>query len=55
MNYVPLGIILYMRLTSGEMFEKVYHNWIGAIFMTICLIVYFIARLIAEKIVDIKV
>lgn len=55
MNYVPLGIILYMRLTSGEMFEKVYHNWIGAIFMTICLIVYFIARFIAEKIVDIKV
>ena len=55
MNYVPLGIILYMRLTSSEIFEKVYGNLIGIIFMTICLIIYFLARIIAEKIVDIKV
>ncbi len=55
MNYVPLGIILYMRITSPEMFEKVYGNLVGIIFMTVCLLVYFIARIIAEKIVDIKV
>ena len=55
MNYVPLGIILYMRLTSPEMFIKVYGNLAGIIIMTGCLLVYFLARVIAEKIVDIKV
>ena len=55
MNYVPLGIILYMRFTSGEMFQKVYGNPAGIILMTVCLLVYFAARIIAEKIVDIHV
>ncbi len=55
MNYVPLGIIMYMRLTSSEMFQKVYGNMAGIILMTLCLVVYFVARIIAEKIVDIKV
>ena len=55
MNYVPIGIILYMRVTSGEMFEKVYGNVVGVLLMTGCLLVYFFARIIAEKIVDIKV
>ena len=55
MNYVPLGIILYMRLTSPEMFVKVYGNLAGIIIMTGCLLIYFAARVIAEKIVDIKV
>lgn len=55
MNYVPLGIILYMRFTSAEMFQKVYGNIAGIILMTVCLMVYFVARIIAEKIVDIRV
>lgn len=55
MNYVPIGIILYMRVASGEMFEKVYGNIVGVLLMTGCLLVYFLARVLAEKIVDIKV
>lgn len=55
MNYVPIAIILYMRVVSGEMFHKVYGNVFGIIIMTGCLLVYFFARLLAEKIVDIKV
>ena len=55
MNYVPMGIILYMRVSTPEIFEKVYGNIAGVIMMTGCLLVYFIARVIAEKIVDIKV
>ena len=55
MNYVPIVIILYMRITSGEMFQKVYGNIFGIIMMTACLAVYIFARLLAEKIVDIKV
>ena len=55
MNYVPIAIILYMRVSAGEMFEKMYGNVFGVIIMTVCLLVYFCARLLAEKIVDIKV
>ncbi len=55
MNFVPIGIILYMRLTSPEIFEKVYGNMFGIIFMSICLVLYFIAGILAERIVDIKI
>lgn len=55
MNYVPIGIILYMRLTTPEMFEKMYGNMFGIIFMSICLILYLLAGIIAEKLVDIKI
>ena len=55
MNYVPMGIILYMRVSASEMFEKVYGNVAGVLIMTGCLLIYFLARMIAEKIVDIKV
>lgn len=55
MNYVPMAIILYMRVSAAEMFEKVYGNVVGVILMTGCLLIYFLARIIAEKIVDIKV
>lgn len=55
MNYVPIAIILYMRITSSEMFGKMYGNLPGILLMTGCLIIYFLARLLAAKIVDIKV
>ena len=55
MSLVPVGIILYMRLTSGGMFSKLYHNMAGVLVMSVCLIVYFAAVLLADKIVDIEV
>lgn len=55
MNLVPIGIILYMRLTSAEMFNKLYGNAIGILIMTICLVIYFAARMLASRIADIKV
>ena len=55
MNYVPIAIILYMRITSSEMFGKMYGNLPGILLMTGCLIIYFFARLLAAKIVDIKI
>ncbi|MGN0369124.1 MAG: type II secretion system F family protein [Butyrivibrio sp.] len=55
MNLVPVGIILYMRITSAGMIEKLYGNIYGIIIMTFCLIIYFAAKVIADKIVDIKV
>lgn len=55
MNLVPIGIILYMRLTSVEMFSKLYGNAVGILIMTICLVIYFAARMLASHIADIKV
>lgn len=55
MNYVPIGIILYLRLTSADMFNRLYSNKFGIVIMTCCVGIYFAARMIADKIVDIKV
>ena len=55
MSLVPVGIILYMRMTSAGMFDKLYGNMTGIVVMTVCLAVYFAATLIAGRIVDIEV
>ena len=55
MNLVPLGIILYMRLTSPGMMGNLYGNTVGIITMTGCLAVYIMGRFLAEKIADIRV
>lgn len=55
MNLVPMGIILYMRFTSAGMMDKLYGNVFGIAVMTICLVIYLAAKIIADKIVDIKV
>ena len=55
MNLVPIGIILYMRLTSAEIFNKLYGNAVGILIMTIYLVIYFAARMLASHIADIKV
>lgn len=55
MSLVSVGIILYMRLTSSGMFDKLYGNRFGIIVMTVCLAVYFAAVLISGRIVDINV
>lgn len=55
MNIVPALMILYMRAANAEFMEVLYETWMGRVIMTVCLIVYAAAFLIAEKIVDIKV
>lgn len=55
MNFVPMGIILYMRISSGEMFAKLYAGAAGIAIMSACLAVYCAAKMIADRIVDIKV
>lgn len=54
MNFVPFGIILYIDMTSPGFFNSLYHNPAGVVIMTILIIVYISAYLIAEKITDIK-
>lgn len=55
MMIMPYGIILYLRMTSGDFFNVLYHNMLGAVLMTIFLIVIYIADLWAKKIMDIQV
>ena len=52
---IPLGIIMYLRITSNGFVNMLYGNAAGIIVMTLCLMVYVAAVYMAVKIVDIKV
>ena len=55
MNIVPLGIIMYMRVSSIGMMDKLYGNPIGIMIMSICLGIYAAAIILAGKISNIQV
>lgn len=55
MNVVPVFIVAYMRVTSPDYMECLYGNPLGISFMTCCLVVYAMALVLAEKIINIKV
>lgn len=53
MNFVPMGIILYIRLTNPGYFDNLYHNLPGVLVMTAALVVYLAAYRLSEKILEI--
>lgn len=55
MNVVPVAIIGYVRITTPDYFDKMYHNLFGMMVMTICLAVYVFAFFLSQKIMDIEV
>ncbi|MBO4458563.1 MAG: type II secretion system F family protein [Butyrivibrio sp.] len=55
MNFVPFFIIFYISITSNGFFAPLYHNVMGVVLMTICMLVYFAAYLLSQKIVNITV
>lgn len=55
MSVMPFGIIAYLRVTSPEFMEPLYHNVIGAVFMSVCLGVVAIMNRVTRKIIDIEV
>lgn len=55
MNAIPIGIIAYISLTNPHYFDTLYHNPGGILIMSICLIIYGVAFLMAEKITEIEV
>jgi len=55
MTMIPMGIILYMRISFPEFMNALYGTVMGAIVMSACLIVYFAAYKLGEKIVEIEV
>jgi len=54
MDIMPLGILLYVRLSAPDLVAGLYEGIAGRLIMTACLAVYIGAYLWAEKITDIR-
>ena len=55
MTMIPIGMILYMRISFPHFFDVLYGNAVGIAIMTICLLVYFGAYEMGKRIVEIEV
>lgn len=55
MTMIPLGMVLYMKLSFPEFLDVLYGNVAGVIIMTICLLVYLVAYEMGRRIVEIEV
>ena len=55
MNVIPIGIVLYLRFSSGGFLDVLYHNGLGIAIMTICLLIYILSYAISERIINIHV
>ena len=54
MELVPFAIVFYVGLSNKNFFDPLYHNPMGVILMTFCMITYIAAYIMAEKIVEIE-
>lgn len=54
MNLVPMGILLYIKLCSGDFIEALYHNLSGGLIMTVFLFIYLLAYLWSAKIMKLE-
>ena len=55
MTIIPFGIIAYMRISFPEFMNVLYGTLFGKCFMSICLVVYFLAWKLGCHIVNIEV
>lgn len=55
MTVIPLIIIFYMRFSFPEFLNVLYGNVMGAVIMTICLILYGCAYFLGKKVIEIEV
>ena len=55
MSLMPVGIILYLQVTSPGFLSVLYGNPFGIAAMTVCLVIYATAYWLGRKIVDIEV
>ncbi len=54
MNIMPAGMIMYLRLTSGQFLEALYYGAVSRIVMTVLLFIYIAAIAIGKYITDFK-
>lgn len=55
LNMIPLGILLFLQMSSWDYMSVLYHNFVGVICMSVCLVVYGMAFIVSEKILQIQV
>ncbi|MDO5154358.1 MAG: hypothetical protein Q4D51_00190 [Eubacteriales bacterium] len=55
MMVMPYGIIFYLRMTSGELLQVLYHNLLGVVLMATFLLMIYLADFWAKKIMEIRV
>lgn len=55
MNVVPIAMIGYVRLTTPDYFDEMYHTPFGIVAMSVCLLIYAGAYFLSGKIMDIEV
>ena len=55
MAVMPFGILGYMKLSSPEFIDALYHNVIGVIFMSVCLVIIGCMNVVARRIVNIEI
>lgn len=55
MNCVPFFIIFYISITSPGFFDALYHNVLGIVLMTVCMVIYCISYVLSERIVNISI
>lgn len=55
MTWMPIGILAYMRLTSGSYMDSLYYNMVGIAIATLGLFFIWIAKIWAEKIISIEI
>ena len=55
MDVVPFLIIAYIGISSKGFFDVLYHNPVGILIMSFCLLIYTAAFLLSEKIIQITV
>lgn len=55
MNVIPMGILLFVDITSPGFLDIMYTGMAGRVIMSVCLLVYGAAYLLSGRIVDIRV
>ena len=55
MNVMPMLILAYLKLTSSGFLDVLYKNALGVLFMSVCLLLYGGALMLAERILRIRV
>jgi len=52
MKIIPFGILLYVNMGNPGYFDALYHNVSGALIMTVCLVIYLMAVVMGESIMQ---
>lgn len=55
MNLMPMGILAYLKITTPDYFDVLYHNVFGVIVMTVCLGIYVVGYALSEKMLRIVI